>query len=58
MKQAKRTYVLTTQRSISPERMFVNWVIICFLERLLFCCYGFPVCKLGVIQFLIGTVFS
>jgi len=24
MKQAKRTYVLTTQRSISPERMFVN----------------------------------
>ena len=24
MKQAKRTYVLTTQRSISLERMFVN----------------------------------
>lgn len=47
MKQTKRTYVLATQRSISPERMFVNWVIICFFGKTTLLLLWFPGLQIG-----------
>ena len=58
MKQAKEHTFLLHKEVYHQNVCLSTRLLSVFLERLLFCCYGFQVCKLGVIQLLIGTVFS